>query len=71
MSVKILFLNIIVLQDIDAVHWSQAKGLIMEIPNDRELDSAVHLGNAPRLPLSVEAKTYTCLLSNIIVLLNV
>jgi len=30
--------------DIDAVHWSQAKGLIMEIPNDRELDSAVHLG---------------------------
>lgn len=31
-------------KDILATHWSSDKGLIMEIPNQRELDSAVHLG---------------------------
>jgi len=29
--------------NINNVHWSDAKGYIMEIPNQRELDSAVHL----------------------------
>lgn len=30
--------------DIDANHWNQAAGIIMEVPQTRELDSAVHLG---------------------------
>ena len=29
--------------NINNVHWSDAKGYIMEIPHQRELDSAVHL----------------------------
>ena len=29
--------------NINSVHWSDTKGYIMEIPNQRELDSAVHL----------------------------
>jgi hypothetical protein len=30
-------------QNINSMHWSDAKGYVMEIPNQRELDSAVHL----------------------------
>jgi len=29
--------------NINSVHWSDSKGYIMEIPSQRELDSAVHL----------------------------
>ena len=30
--------------NIISVHWNAAKGIIMEVPNIRELDSATHLG---------------------------
>ena len=30
--------------DINAKHWDSQKGIVMEIPNQRPLDSAVHLG---------------------------
>jgi len=29
--------------NINSIHWSDSKGYVMEIPNQRELDSAVHL----------------------------
>jgi hypothetical protein len=31
-------------ENIQSMHWSQSEGIIMEVPQIRELDSAVHLG---------------------------